>query len=63
MSALLQREYDFEVLLDDDRAGEAADLVGLQVRDGELHITLVHCKYSSSMTPGARVGALYEVCG
>lgn len=63
MSARLQQEHDLDLLLDDDRAGEAADLVGLHVLDGELHVTLVHCKYSSASTPGGRVKDLYEVCG
>ncbi|UAL29879.1 DEAD/DEAH box helicase family protein [Nocardioides rotundus] len=53
----------FDVLIDDDRAGEAADLVGLRVDGNELHITLVHCKYSTSSTPGGRLADLYEVCG
>ncbi|HVV76270.1 MAG TPA: DEAD/DEAH box helicase family protein [Mycobacteriales bacterium] len=63
MSTLLRADNDFDVLLDDDRAGEAADLVGLSVHDGDLRVTLVHCKYSSSTTPGARVADLYELCG
>jgi hypothetical protein len=28
-----------------------------------LHIRLVHCKFSSEASPGARIGDLYEVCG
>jgi len=63
MSAHLQREDLFDVLIDDDRAGEAADLVGLRVDDTRLVVTLVHCKYSSSPQVGARLGDLYELCG
>ena len=63
MSVQLRTEQDFDVFLDDDRAGEAADLVGLAVRGTELHVTLVHCKYSSQSTAGARVSDLYELCG
>lgn len=63
MSALLRQAETYDVLLDDDRAYEAADLVGLRVDGTELHITLVHCKYSTKKTPGARVEDLYEVCG
>lgn len=59
----LVAEQRFDVLIDDDRAGEAADLVGLQIDGDELVITLVHCKYSSASTPGARVADLYEVSG
>jgi superfamily II DNA or RNA helicase len=63
MSAHLRAEHEFDVLLDDDRAGEAADLVGIAIRGTELHVTLVHCKYSSQPAAGARLVDLYEVCG
>ncbi|MDH6703011.1 DEAD/DEAH box helicase family protein [Streptomyces griseoviridis] len=63
MSAHLQATSSFDVLLDDDGSGEAADLVGLKVDGRYLDVTLVHCKYSSKPTPGTRVGDLYEVCG
>ncbi|WP_190278777.1 DEAD/DEAH box helicase [Cellulomonas sp. B6] len=59
----LLAEQDFDVLIDDDRAGEAADLVGLRIDGSDLVITLVHCKYSVGSTPGARVDDLYDVCG
>src|SRR3954447_25585907 len=63
MSTHLQSAHAFDVLLDDDRAGEAADLVGITVVGAELHVTLVHCKYSARETAGARLGDLYELCG
>ncbi|MFE0116783.1 DEAD/DEAH box helicase [[Kitasatospora] papulosa] len=63
MSAHLQATGSFDVLLDDDGAGEAADLVGLKVDGRYLDVTLVHCKYSSKPTPGRRLEDLYEVCG
>lgn len=53
----------FDVLIDDDRAGEAADLVGIRIERDSLHVTLVHCKYSKTLTPGGRLADLYEVCG
>lgn len=56
-------EQHFDVLIDDDRSGEAADLVGLRIDGNDLVITLVHCKYSREASPGARVADLYEVCG
>lgn len=59
----LTQSQAFDVLIDDDRAGEAADLVGLRIDRGDLHVTLVHCKYSSRDTAGGRVADLYEVCG
>lgn len=63
MARYLMDNRTFDVLIDDDRSGEAADLVGLRVEAGDLHVTLVHCKYSSQPAPGARLADLYEVCG
>ncbi|WP_097257057.1 DEAD/DEAH box helicase [Streptomyces sp. Ag109_G2-15] len=63
MSAHLQATGSFDVLLDDDGSGEAADLVGLRVEGRYLDVTLVHCKYSSKPAPGTRLKDLYEVCG
>ncbi|MEU6381496.1 DEAD/DEAH box helicase family protein [Streptomyces sp. NPDC046909] len=63
VSAHLQQADAFDVLIDDDRAYEAADLVGLKIQGDELVVTLVHCKYSSEPTPGGRLDDLYELCG
>lgn len=63
MSRYLSEYQTFDVLIDDDGPGEAADLVGIRIDGNNLHVTLVHCKYSSSPTPGARLSDLYEVCG
>ncbi|MFJ4624671.1 DEAD/DEAH box helicase [Streptomyces sp. NPDC088812] len=62
MSAHLQAAGTFDVLIDDDRSGEAADLVGLRIDGEHLDVTLVHCKYSTQKA-GTRVKDLYEVCG
>lgn len=63
VSRYLRDTRTFDILLDDDGTGEVADLVGLRVDDGNLVVTLVHCKYSAESVPGARVEDLYEVCG
>ena len=63
MVRYLKKKQIFDVLVDDDRSGEAADLVGVRVSGGELNVTLVHCKYSSKPEAGARLVDLYEVCG
>lgn len=63
MARYLSENQTFDVLIDDDRSGEAADLVGIRVDKGDLHITLVHCKYSSKPEAGSRLADLYEVCG
>jgi hypothetical protein len=54
---------DYDVIINDDGKGESADLVGLRITDDYILLTLVHCKYSSSDEPGARLEDLYEVCG
>jgi superfamily II DNA or RNA helicase len=59
----LQSLSDWAVVVDDDGTGEIADLVGLRWNGEELEVGLVHCKYSSKATVGARVTDLYEVCG
>ena len=53
----------YDVIVNDDSSGEAADLVGLRITDDQIHLGLVHCKYSGGEHPGARVKDLYEVCG
>ncbi|MDX1000808.1 DEAD/DEAH box helicase [Sinorhizobium medicae] len=59
----LIKNGDYDVIFDDDGSGESADVVAIK-RDGEtLTVAMFHCKYSSELTPSARVGDLYEVCG
>ncbi len=53
----------YDVIINDDGTGEAADLVGLKIVKDEIFLGLVHCKYSKEENPGARIGDLYEVCG
>lgn len=53
----------WDLIIDDDGPNEIADVVAMR-RDGNtLRVQLVHCKYSSSPTPGARIVDLYDVCG
>lgn len=54
---------DYDVIINDDGSGEAADLVAFKVVDDEIVLSLIHCKYSSGDNAGARVSDLYEVCG
>lgn len=53
----------WDVILDDDGAGEIADVVAIRIDAEGLLIRLVHCKYSHGESAGARVEDLYEVCG
>jgi hypothetical protein len=63
INALLADSEAYDLVFDDDGAGEIADVVSIRVTEGLVQVTLHHCKYSSADTPGARVKALYEVCG
>lgn len=59
---------DYDMIVDDDARGEAADVVTIRlVRDGaaptRVDVEFYHCKYSGGSAPGHRVDDLYEVCG
>lgn len=56
-------ENDWDLVIDDDGAGEVADIVAARIEGNQLHVNLVHCKYAHGDVPGARVADLYEVCG
>ena len=62
------KNRDFEVIINDDGKGEAADVVAIKIVEsegGKYHIeaNLYHCKFSGADIPGARITDLYEVCG
>jgi len=59
----LLRSGDWDVVFDDDGAGEVADVVAMRLEDNRLRVHFYHCKYSSGTRPGARVVDLYEICG
>lgn len=52
----------FDVVFDDDSAGEAADLVCLKDEADYIRLALVHCKFSGGQTAGERVKDVVEVC-
>lgn len=62
------RTQDYDVIVDDDRKGEAADIVAIRLA-GEadtaqrIDVEFFHCKYSGGDRPGQRITDLYEVCG
>ena len=56
-------EDDFDIIINDDDSGEAADLVALKSLPDKIILSLYHCKYSHGATPGRRLNDLYEVCG
>ncbi|MDH1659877.1 DEAD/DEAH box helicase family protein [Stenotrophomonas sp. GD03777] len=52
----------FEVVFDDDAAGEAADLVCLKEEDDSIRLALIHCKFSGNAAAGERIKDVVEVC-
>ena len=65
LDTILDPAYDphFEIVFDDDGAGEAADVVCVRIAGNRVLVHLYHCKFSKEATPGARVDDLYAVCG
>lgn len=62
------RKDDYQVIFDDDGAGEAADIVTIKISEKSdkrktIMIEFYHCKYSNVKHPGSRINELYEVCG
>lgn len=53
----------YDIIFNDDAAGEAADVVAIKVENGKLIVHLFHCKFSKELEPGARIDDLYVVCG
>ncbi len=55
------RNEGFEVVFNDDDAGEAADLVCLKEEEESVRVVLTHCKFSGGATEGSRVKDVVEV--
>jgi len=54
---------DWDLIIDDDGAGEVADIVAIRVDDRMMFVHLIHCKWVHGGEPRAQVADLYEVCG
>lgn len=59
----LLSDQSYEIVFDDDNAGEIADIVAIKEKDNEIHFEFYHCKFSHGPKAGSRVADLYEVCG
>ncbi|MGK9261993.1 DEAD/DEAH box helicase family protein [Sinorhizobium meliloti] len=59
----LLQNGNYDVVFDDDGSGESADVVAIKKEGDVITVAMFHCKYASDLTPSARVGDLYEVCG
>jgi superfamily II DNA or RNA helicase len=57
--AYLGKGYD--VVFDDDGAGEAADLVCLKEENDHIKVALIHCKFSGGGKAGVRIKDIVEV--
>jgi superfamily II DNA or RNA helicase len=55
-------DRNYQIILDDDSAGEAADVVCIVVSAEKVLVDRFHCKYTKAK-PGSRTRDLYEVCG
>lgn len=54
---------NYEIIFDDDNAGEIADVITIKEGENKIYFEFYHCKFSHGEKPGSRVGDLYEVCG
>jgi hypothetical protein len=55
---------DYDIVFNDDGAGEIADLVAIRDKPDHIQVDLFHCKYcGSGQNPGARVDDAYVVSG
>jgi hypothetical protein len=53
----------YDLVIDDDGSGEAADVVAIAATDERLIVHLHHCKFAKGASASARVDDLYAVCG
>ncbi|NRY61478.1 DEAD/DEAH box helicase [Clostridium beijerinckii] len=59
----LKDKDKYEIIFDDDNAGEIADVITIEEYENKICFEFYHCKFSHGEKPGSRVGDLYEVCG
>lgn len=54
---------DYDVVYDDDNAGEIADIITLKHKNNEIHVELYHLKFAQGGEVTGRISNFYEVCG
>jgi len=54
---------DFDVVYDDDYAGEIADLIAIKINAEVIDVHLYHLKWASDGRTSNDIKNLYEVCG
>lgn len=52
-----------QLIIDDDGAGEIADLIGFDESEDGIEITLYHLKFALGGKPSGDINNLYQVCG
>ncbi|MFA5064313.1 MAG: DEAD/DEAH box helicase family protein [Dehalococcoidia bacterium] len=57
------KKGSYDIIFDDDDAGEAADVVTIKVEETHISVEFYHCKFSKEDKPGNRMEDLYTVCG
>lgn len=59
------KECDYDIIFDDDNAGEIADVIAIKVDDiaRKVMAELYHLKFSQKEIAGARINDLYAVNG
>lgn len=58
-----QVEGDYDIVYDDDNAGEIADVITLKLIDNEIHVELYHLKFAHEGKVTSQIANFYEVCG
>ena len=56
-------EGDYDIVYDDDNAGEIADVITLKLVDNEIHVELYHLKFAHDGKVTSQIANFYEVCG
>ena len=54
---------DYDIIYDDDNAGEMADVITLKHKDNTICVELYHLKFAEGGEVSSRVTNFYEVCG
>lgn len=54
---------DYDIIYDDDNAGEIADVITIKQANNEIQIGLYHLKYAQGGEVSGKISNFYEVCG
>ena len=61
IQTLVRQDYD--IVYDDDNAGEIADVITLKLVENEIHVELYHLKFAHEGKITSQIINFYEVCG